>query len=273
MNKKQKADKADKADIDSLFGFGGMHPDENAKARRWANHFETPMMLVAIWIFVEWHLIAKGEISATAVTIMDWAFWAFFLIETIVLSWAADEPRRYLKRNWANVAIILLACPIWFEMLNQVGMLRGMRLVLLIGYLVHNFNIVRQILHNHHLGSTLLVAAFIITMGGLFVAAIDPAFDSPADGIWWAWVSVTTVGYGDLVPVSNEGRFFSILLILVGIVMISLITANISAYYFSKEAEKETRLEQESIRRIKKLEEHLTRLEEKIDKLTQRPPE
>lgn len=261
-----------KPELDSLFGFGGMHPDENPRAIRWANHFETPMMLVAIWIFVEWHMISRGEISAQTITIMDWAFWAFFLLETSILGYLADDTLRYLRRNWANVFITLAAFPVWFEILNQVGALRALRLILLLGYLVHNVNIVRQILHQHHLGYTLGVAAFVITMGGLFIAAIDPAFKSPADGIWWAWVSVTTVGYGDLVPVSNEGRIFGVLLILVGIVMISLITANISAYYFSKETEKETRLEQESIRRIKKLEEHLTRLEEKIDKLTERPP-
>lgn len=256
--------------LDSLFGFGGMHPDENPRAKRWANHFETPMMLVAIWIFVEWHLIAKGEISAHAVTIMDWIFWGFFLLETLVLGALADDTWRYLRRNWANAAIIVVAFPVWFEIFNEVGALRTLRIFVLIGYLVHNFRVVRQILQQHHLGYTLGIVAFITTMGGLFIAAIDPAFKSPTDGIWWAWVSVTTVGYGDIVPVSNEGRIFGVLLILVGIVMISLITANISAYYFSKEAEKEERLEQESIRRIKKLEEHLTRLEEKIDQLNDR---
>lgn len=259
--------------IDTLFGFGGMHPDENLRARTWANRFETPMMLVALWIFVEWHLISKGEISEYAVILMDWIFWGFFLLETIALSSMADDPKRYLRRNWANVAIIFVAFPLWFHLLNQVGALRALRLYVLIAYLVHNFNVVRQILHMHHLGYTLAIAAFIITLGGLFIATIDPAFKSPTDGIWWAWVSVTTVGYGDLVPQTNEGRIFAIMLILVGIVMISLITANISAYYFSKETEKETRLEQESIRRIKKLEEHLLRLEEKIDKLTQPPRE
>lgn len=258
------------SNIDSFFGFGGMHPDENPRAKRWANHFETPMMLVALWIFVEWHLIAKGQISEGAITVMDWAFWGFFLLETAVLGYLADDTLRYLRRNWANVLITVVAFPLWFELFNQVGALRTLRLFVLVGYLVHNVSVVRQILQQHHLGYTLGVVAFITTLGGLFIAAIDPAFNSAADGIWWAWVSVTTVGYGDLVPVSTEGRIFGVLLILIGIVMISLITANIAAYYFSKETEKETRLEQESIRRIKKLEEHLTRLEEKIDKLTDR---
>lgn len=266
MNHKQKHS------LDTFFGFGGMHPEENAKAKQWANHFETPMMLVALWIFVEWHLISKGQISDKTTTIMDWVFWGFFLLETTILSYLADDSRRYLLRNWANVLITIIAFPLWFEMFNEVGALRTLRMFVLIGYLVHNVNVVRQILHQHHLGYTLGIVAFITTMGGLFIAAIDPAFKSPADGIWWAWVSVTTVGYGDIVPSSNEGRVFGVLLILVGIVMISLITANIAAYYFSKEAEKETRLEQESIRRIKKLEEHLNRLEEKIDKLSSRDP-
>ena len=62
----------------------------------------------------------------------------------------ADDPKRYLRRNWANVAIIFVAfCG--FHLLNQVGALRALRFYVLIAYLVHNFNVVRQILHMHHL--------------------------------------------------------------------------------------------------------------------------
>ena len=122
--------------LDVWVGFGGMHPDENPRARRWADHFEAPMMLVALWIFIEWHAISKGLISTDNATLMDWAFWGFFAVETAILAAFATNPRRYLLRNWANVIIIVLGFPLWFEISNQVGMLRALRLIVLVGYLV-----------------------------------------------------------------------------------------------------------------------------------------
>ncbi len=47
-----------------------------------------------------------------------------------------------------------------------------------------------------------------------------------SDALWWAFVSVTTVGYGDFFPKTNEGRIVSVLLITVGIMMYSLLTAH-----------------------------------------------
>ena len=44
------------------------------------------------------------------------------------------------------------------------------------------------------MGATLFVSLIVVVMAGISIAAIDPAIDSPWDGIWWAWVTVTTVG-------------------------------------------------------------------------------
>lgn len=62
------------------------------------------------------------------------------------------------------------------------------------------------------------------------MAAIDPAINNIWDGMWWAWVTVTTVGYGDIVPVSGPGRILAGILMLIGMGLFSLFTANFSAF-------------------------------------------
>lgn len=61
----------------------------------------------------------------------------------------------------------------------------------------------------------------------------DPVAEitSPLDGVWWALVTSTTVGYGDMVPVTPEGRGIAVLLMLVGIALLSVVTANIAAFF------------------------------------------
>ncbi|HAG94122.1 MAG: ion transporter [Pseudomonadales bacterium] len=253
--------------IDVFMGFGGVHPAENEKAVRWGGYLEAPMLIIALWILLDWYLISNGLLEASARITFDWIVWSFFLIETSLLTLLCTNRLRHLTRNWANLAIIILAFPPLFEVNEQFGLLRLIRLFFLVGFFSHNLRLVMNVLTQNHLGKTLVISAVFITGSGILIAGIDPAIHSPAEGIWWAWVTVTTVGYGDVVPASTEGRIFASLLILMGICLVSLITANVSAYLLSKSSQKELRYEQRQLRKLLDMEERIEGLEKKIDSI------
>lgn len=261
-----------KVEIDSILGFGGVHQDENSTAIKWANRLEAPMLLVALWILLEWYLHGKGMLGHQSRIVSDWFIWGFFFIETVILTFLCDHKLRYLRRNWANVFIIVFAFPLLFEMVQELGVLRMVRLMFMMGFFAHNITLVRNVLAQNHLGKTLAIAMVFITGGGILIATIDPAIDSPWKGIWWAWVTVTTVGYGDVVPSSPEGRVFASILMLVGIAMMSLITANISAYLLSRNVQKELRYEQRELKKLLQLEDRLELIEKKLDQLLEQKP-
>ncbi|EGW23249.1 MULTISPECIES: potassium channel family protein [Methylobacter] len=73
-----------------------------------------------------------------------------------------------------------------------------------------------------------LLATMATLVVGLILFLIDPNIKSPLDGIWSAWVTMTHVGFGDVVPVSFFGRLLAAGLILFGLVFFSLFTALIS---------------------------------------------
>jgi voltage-gated potassium channel len=58
------------------------------------------------------------------------------------------------------------------------------------------------------------------------------------DGIWWAWVTMTHTGFGDIVPTTVSARIFAAILIFVGVVLISLMTAHLSVFLIGSEVEK-----------------------------------
>jgi len=99
------------------------------------------------------------------------------------------------------------------------------------------------------------------------MAALDPGISTPAEGLWWALVTVTTVGYGDVVPTTNAGRFFASVLILIGLGLLSLLTATIAAALISKQDSVVTHRQREEKRRIQELEAQLHRIERKLDQL------
>jgi len=258
--------------IDSVLGFGGVHPDESSNAVKWSARMEPAMLLIAMWIVLEWLLYSKGFLSPAHRQISDWLIWGFFTAETLLLVSLCQHKIRYLLNNWANVLIVLCAFPLLFEQVQEVAVLRILRLFFMIGLFAHNVAVIRNVLSQNHLGKTLIIATLFITGGGVVIATLDPAIKTVWDGIWWAWVTVTTVGYGDVVPVSTEGRVFASILMLVGITMMSLFTANVSAYLLSKQTQKEIRYDQRELKKLLQLEDRLDTIEKKLDRLLDNDP-
>jgi voltage-gated potassium channel len=81
----------------------------------------------------------------------------------------------------------------------------------------------------------LLVLAFAVTVASGFILYIlDSNIHSLFDGIWFAWVTMTHVGFGDVVPTSFLGRLLSASLILFGLALFSLFTAILSVTLIGK---------------------------------------
>ena len=58
----------------------------------------------------------------------------------------------------------------------------------------------------------------------------------PAEGLWWALVTLTTVGYGDVASVTTGARITGVLLMLTGIGALAFITANIAAFFVDSDS-------------------------------------
>lgn len=227
-------------------GLAGVDKSENARARRWAKHFEIPVLLVTLWIPVHWFMEVKGLLTPLQSHLGDWAIWTVFLMETTVLSYLVDNKPHYLRRNWMNLVIIAGGLPMVWSYTPLTGVLRGLRLLLLAGLLFRFSGNVRRFLAHNRLGATLAVAFVVIVLAGLLMAAIEPGVESPWDGVWWAWVTVTTVGYGDIVPVTGPGKLFAALLILMGVGLFSLMTANFSSFFIGRDVSRvEAELEED----------------------------
>lgn len=253
-----------------IVGFGGVDERENENAKRWGRRLEAPMVLAAIWILIDWYLQAKGLEQGYVTFASDWLIWLVFLSELVIMSIVVDDRIRYLKHNWMSPFIVLAGLPVlWGSETFYAGILRTMRLALTIGIFFRVSKDVRNLLSRHNLGITLFVCFVILVVSGLLISGIDPAFETPIDGLWWAWVTVTTVGYGDLVPATTEGRIFGSVLILMGIGMFSMLTASFSVFFIEQDEREISEKEERNLQRIESLEGKLENIEKQLDKTVQ----
>ena len=248
------------------FGFGGVSLNENPRAKRWGKRLEWPMLFLALWILVDWYIRSQGHDSENTRFFTDWIIWLGFLIELSIMLMVVTDRKRYLKDNWMSLVIILGGLPaIWGAHSFYAGAVRTLRLLVMIGILFKISRDLRAILARHHLGTTLLICFVFLIISGMVISVLDPAFDGPIDGIWWAWVTITTVGYGDIVPATNEGRLFGAILILVGLCMFSLLTASFSVFFIEKDEHQMVEREKQNLNRITRLENRLEKIEDRLD--------
>ncbi|SEF70650.1 potassium channel family protein [Marinobacterium lutimaris] len=243
-------------------GLGGVGSHENARAQRWGKRMEWPMLALVFWIVLDWYLKAKGMGSPQLTMLTDWFTWLCFTAEMAVMLSLVDDRRRYLRRNWLNLLIILTGIPVLLgAQFFYTGMLRGLRLLIMVSILFKVSQDLRLILSRHQLGKTMGIAFLFLVMSGFLISGIDPAFNGPLDGIWWAWVTMTTVGYGDLVPSTTEGRLFGMVLILLGLGLFSMLTASFSVFFIERDEQEMVEKEDQNIKRINQLEARLDRIE------------
>ena len=252
---------------DRLAGLGGVSEHETESARRWAQRFEWPMLLVVLWILLQWILEGADAIPPATSRVADWLVWLAFVTETVVLVTLVRDKAGYLLGNWINLLIIVTGFPLLWGDMPLAGILRGLRAVLMFGLLLRLSRTWRQVLVQHHLGNSLLIMVVVVVVAGVVIAYIDPGIKTPWEGIWWALATVTTVGYGDVVPVSEQGRIVGIVLLILSVVLLSLVTANISAFLVSRGAVKGESEVHERLRRMEKRLEHIERmLKESLEK-------
>lgn len=220
--------------INAFLGVAGVNPTENLKARQIGRVFEFLVLLALLVVFARLLVFYNDGVVKT-----DWitsAIWLVFFLELAFNLFNVEKKIRYLKENWLNVLIVLIAFPVIEWGNDWVVVVRSLRLVLFLRFFNGFFKDIIIVLGRNRFGQILSIFAFIIIGSGAIFAYLEDR--QMWDGVWYALVTITTVGYGDVVPVSDAGRVFGVVLILFGVVFFSLVTANISAFLIGSEQRK-----------------------------------
>jgi voltage-gated potassium channel len=103
-------------------------------------------------------------------------------------------------------------------------------------------NVIRKV--RSQLLAVLILIIVYIFVSAMLIFQLEPnIFDTFFDALYWATISITTIGYGDISPVTGAGRFIAMISALVGMAVIALPTGIITAAYMNEITKKKSKYE------------------------------
>ncbi len=248
-------------------GMAGVARNENPVAQVMERMLEPALMIAALWVPLEYYLSQTSVASAEAEILAwsHWGIWTLFAVETALMLLLVRERGRYLRGNWMNLVIITAGFPPFWSLLPGIAAIRLLRTVLLVSLLARAFRHIGLLLGQHALGAALLAAVVMVFFFGVLAAAVEPGIERPMDGFWWALVTITTVGYGDIVPETDSGRILGVVLIIFGVVIVSLLTAGLASLFLSGGIHKVEREESHLGNTLARLDARLDRIEQRLE--------
>jgi voltage-gated potassium channel len=199
---------------------------------RWHQYTDVPLMAAAaIFLGVyAWEVIADLKPPADLVpeTIM-WAIWVLFVVDFIVNLVLADRRVRWFFTHFLDFLIVVLPA---------LRPLRLLRLVTLLKFLNRGAG---RALRGRVV--TYAAGAAVILVFVAALAELDVERDAPGthihnfgDAIWWACVTIASVGYGDITPVTLEGRLIAIGVMIAGIALVGTVAATFASFFIDRVA-------------------------------------
>ena len=201
-------------------------------------------------------VIATGLDATTlnAITIIANVIWVTFGIDLAIRTYLAPNRLKYLAKHPIDVLAVILPA---FRAFRVLRVITAGQWVLTRGSHAAIGRTSAAIV----VGSILLALVGALAMLDAEGTTADSSITTFGDALWWAFVTMSTVGYGDLYPITTTGRVVAVMMMIVGVSLLGLVSATLASALL-------VRIRGEEKDDTQELQTRLDSLEAKIDNLT-----
>jgi voltage-gated potassium channel len=205
--------------------------DDLSVQARWERRTQRPLLALAL-AFAGAYAVPivhnpAGPSLTFACTVVEWVVWGSFAADYLMRLALARHRRVFVRTHWLDL------CAVVVPVLQPLRLLRLVSTLILVGRRARMAEQIR--LTTYVAGSVVGLLMF----GSLAVLSVER--DAPhgniktlGDAVWWSFTTMTTVGYGDHAPTTGLGRMLAVGLMLSGIALLGVVTANIAAWFIAR---------------------------------------
>ncbi|WP_343572793.1 potassium channel family protein [Mycobacterium sp.] len=220
-----------------------------ANLQRFERYAEWPLAagaFVFLALFSVEVLLQPRGVERRMLWAIDWSIWGMFILDYLARLYLTPTRWRWFTHHLLDLAIVTLP------------MLRPLRLVRLLILI----ELMQRAVGNAFRGRIVVyaVSGVLLLIYTASLAVFDEERYLPGTkinsfgiAIWWSITTVTTVGYGDVYPITNAGRVIAVLLMIGGIGLVGVVTAALASWIIERVAEEETVLQAATVRHIEEL--------------------
>lgn len=160
-----------------------------------------------------------------ALDIVNWCCWAAFALELVTMAAISRDRSGWLRTRPLTPVLVVLTLPAFagLDVLRTARLLRG--------------PIARRLADGvtttRGLRNIALLTLLTVGLGGFAFARMEPDVDA-GDGLYWAVTTVTTTGYGDIVPTTEASKTLAMVLMLLGAAFVAILTGAIAQRFVGR---------------------------------------
>jgi voltage-gated potassium channel len=227
---------------------------------RFERRTEWPLAAVALIFLALYSVQVLARPHGTAETFVHVAMIATYLVfvaDYLARLYLADPRLRWFLRHLFDLAIIVLPF---------LRPLRLLSLAVVIDVLQRAVgdNIRGRVMIYTAVGVLVMVYASSLAILDLERTQPHSSINSFGDAVWWSITTVTTVGYGDIYPVTGAGRFVAVALMIGGVSLLGVVTATLASWIVQRVAEEDNASAAATAAQIDELRDEIRKLTESM---------
>ena len=232
-----------------------------ARAERWTEWPLTILAMVLVPILFAPYLFSLSDATEAVLVALDYLIWGVFAADLAAKVAIAPSRGNYLRANWFDVVLVAVPMLRPLRVARSARAVRLLRLGRVVAATTRAVVGVRRALALRGVQVTAATAVVVVVVTGSLMTVLerdepDATIRSLPDGLWWAATTVTTVGYGDTFPRTAAGRGVAVALMVLGIALFGVLTANLAALLVEDK-------EDEVLAQLREVNDRLRRLEER----------